>query len=76
MTQHPWFWALALWSTLTAIYSVAQAVENTRNPDGPHWTPVWWVALTWPFWLVVIALDLKVTVTYPNRRAYRDRRDF
>lgn len=54
---------------LTVIYSLAQAIENLRaKPGDLYWAPVWWIALTWPFWIVVIAADLPIPGMYRRRR--------
>jgi hypothetical protein len=60
-----WMILAAAYFALTVTYATLQFFEN-RRPD-PLWAPVWWIALTWPFWIVVIALDLKVQMNPPKR---------
>lgn len=60
---------LVAYAALTVIYSTAQAWENrTARPGDPFWAPVWWIALTWPVWIVVIVLDLHWAPHWPPRR--------
>lgn len=64
-----WQFALAAYTVATVVYSAMQAFENWRHgKDGDCWAPVWWIALTWPVWLVVIALDLRWAPHFPQRR--------
>lgn len=71
---HGWEYVLGFYLAACALYGAIQAFWNWREPDSAFWAPWWWVALTWPFWLVVIGLDLKFSVEYPNRRAWLERR--
>lgn len=55
-----WLYALAIYAGLTCIFAGMQILENrTAKPNDLTWAPVWWIALTWPMWLVVIALDFR-----------------
>lgn len=64
-----WVPAIIAYVGLTVLYSIMQAVENrSAQPGDKYWAPVWWVALTWPFWLVVIGFDLKVQGYYRRRK--------
>lgn len=54
-----WQYALIIYAGMTCIFAGVQMLENrTARPGDPLWAPAWWIALTWPVWLVVIALDL------------------
>lgn len=60
---------LVAYAALTGIYATWQWLENRQQGrNGPFWAPVWWIALTWPAWLVVIALDLRWGPHWPGRR--------
>ena len=49
---------LVLYGLATALFALFQGYENWLNgPTGRYWAPVWWIALTWPFWVVVAARD-------------------
>ncbi len=54
--------AFVVWAVGTIAFGLVQAHENRaalrrgiQFPDrGPYWAPVWWIMLTWPFWLVEV----------------------
>lgn len=62
--------AIALWAGTSLVAGIAQAAENAINGrGGKFWAPVWWVALTWPIWCVVIALGLRWGPYHPRDRS-------
>jgi hypothetical protein len=53
---------LILYAIWTAVFAGMQAVENRTSKRGDtYWAPVWWIALTWPWWVAT-------TLTSPLRR--------
>ena len=51
----------ACYLTLTAVMAAMQFVENLVNGDaGKHYAPVWWIAITWPFWLLYVPLTAMI----------------
>lgn len=46
--------ALFVWAVGTVVFSAMQIIGNVRfGRAGEFWAPVWWIALTWPWWVAV-----------------------
>lgn len=51
----PHFLFLSMWAISTAAFSLMQYTENRAyGVNGRYWAPVWWIVLTWPYWLVMV----------------------
>lgn len=50
-----WERVLLLYVIMTVDRAIGQAIENLRSkPGDKYWAPIWWIALTWPAWMVVV----------------------
>lgn len=74
-TLNWWQFVLLLWAAMTVFWGVVQFWENRIGaPDSRYRTPVWWIMLTWPIWLVVIAADIPWGPHHPWRQKVVSRR--
>lgn len=64
-----WIMVLAVWALSTLVHALIQWFENRRHgTNGPFWAPVWWIALTWPIWVVIIALNIPWAPQPPRKK--------